>query len=467
MRKPATATAAPLLITVLCLLTLALQPLKAAAEEELSARQLLVELVNASRADRPAILDQIADTGQPVVGTFYEAWRLGRISEEENSARILLQNPDGSYQDLLSGESATPAGALKTNRASRAIRKDMKRLVDILDLSSPDPEKRIQAAEKLGMSQNAEYLPELRKRAEHQSDSRTQKAFREAIAISQLANGTHEEILSAIRTLGELKSFPARDFITAVDNTYREEKREGAGEIASAARKALERIDQHQKLVEFAGTLFRGLSLGSVLLLVAYGLAITFGQMGVINMAHGEFIAIGGYTTYLIQNHFAATYGLGTAAFGNYFLISLPCAFLTAALAGALLEKSMIRFLYSRPLESLLATWGLSMIIQQAFRLKFGAANVSVSSPEWLRGNLELFGIAMSYNRLFLIVFALLVIGGTWLLMNKTNWGLHVRATMQNRQMASNLGVPSGRVNMLTFAFGSGLAGLAGAFISQ
>ena len=239
------------------------------------------------------------------------------------------------------------------------------------------------------------------------------------------------------------------------------------------------------------GTAFRGLSLGSILLVVALGLAITFGLMGIINMAHGEMIAVGAYTCYLVQNLFGAgfafsitlpinfwgkpfTFGLhlpGLNATGGfyetYFLFAIPLSFLTAAAAGLLLERSVVRFLYRRPLESLLATWGVSLAMQQVFRMVFGANNVQVSSPAWLQGHFSVNDVMFGYNRVFVIAFAALIVLGTWLLLAKTPLGLFIRAVMQNRDMAACLGVRASRVNMLTFAFGSGLAGLAGAFLSQ
>jgi len=278
---------------------------------------------------------------------------------------------------------------------------------------------------------------------------------------SLLKNGSSEEQLDAVKALGDGAFFPARDFIETLSNETEDE------ELKKACATALKKIDSEQKRVEFYGSVVRGLSTGSVLLLVSYGLAITFGLMGVINMAHGEFIAIGGYTVYVVQGLFASWFGVGSSGYEWYFVCALPMAFLVSGFFGILLERGVIQFLYRRPLESLLATWGISMIFQQLIRLKFGAANVSVSSPQWLFGSFEAGGVSMSYNRLFLIAFALFVIFATWLLLNKTSWGLHVRATMQNRLMASSLGIKSARVNMMTFAYGSGLAGLAGAFLSQ
>jgi urea transport system permease protein len=376
----------------------------------------------------------------------------------------------GSYQLVASGARLVPdpAGKLEVSRPDRSLRRDLKRLVDVIDLASADETTRIEAALKLGKSQNPEYLPELRERLPKQTSPKTARAFAEAIAISELVNGTPAEVSAAIATLGRLKSLPAKGFLEALLRTL-----EAGGDDpnsaaqAAAASEAIKAIDAHQQVMENFGTAFRGLSLGSVLLVVCFGLAITFGLMGVINMAHGEFMAIGGYTVYVIQNLFARQFGDTSATYQWYFVAAIPCAFLTAALAGALLERGVIQFLYRRPLESLLATWGVSMILQQLFRLQFGAANVQVASPAWLSGNIDVAGVGMSYSRLFVIGFAVAIMILTWLLLTKTRLGLHVRATMQNRTMAASLGVPSARVNMMTFAFGSGLAGLAGAFLSQ
>ncbi|MBK1833065.1 urea ABC transporter permease subunit UrtB [Roseibacillus ishigakijimensis] len=439
------------------------------AQDELSTRKILSQVILLEDDAQEQAIAELRERGEPIIGEVVEAWRLGKVSIDETPAgpRVLLETSEDSYVDLLTGKAATASEEVKISRASRSLRKTLKRIVDVLDLRSPDLNKRIAAAEKLGLSQNEEYLPDLRELTPKQEDKKVKKAFQEALWISELKNGTPDEQLAAVSKLGEMKSYPARDFLEKLLSEKQETAPDNLADFEAAITTALRKIDDHQKIVEIAGTLVRGLSTGSVLLLVAYGLAITFGQMGVINMAHGEFIAIGGYTTYLVQNFFLTQYGPDSAAFQWYFIIALPIAFLASALVGAGLEKGLIQFLYKRPLESLLATWGVSMILQQVFRLKFGAANVAVASPGWLSGSYELWGISLSYNRISLIIFAALVVVVTWLLLTKTNWGLHVRATMQNRQMSSCLGVSSARVNMLTFAFGSGLAGLAGAFLSQ
>jgi urea transport system permease protein len=206
--------------------------------------------------------------------------------------------------------------------------------------------------------------------------------------------------------------------------------------------------------------LFNGISLGSILLLIALGLAITFGQMKIINMAHGEFIMIGAYTTYVLQQAFIQH--LPEAAFGYYFVLAIPLAFIIAALFGLIMEKTVVRFLYDRPSDSLLATWGVSLILQQAARSIFGAPNVAVVSPEWLNGGMALAGVTLPYKRLFIIGLVLMSILVLFLYLYKTSSGRRMKAVTLNRNMASCLGVSTRRVDSLAFALGSGFAGLAG-----
>jgi urea transport system permease protein len=251
--------------------------------------------------------------------------------------------------------------------------------------------------------------------------------------------------------------------------------------IRKAAADGIVRIEGSLALWEAGQNVWYGISLGSVLLLAAIGLAITFGVMGVINMAHGEMIAVGAYTTYLVQNIFGAGivipfFGLSLSIPGMhlggwvyqcYFIAAVPLSFLMAALVGIGLERGIIQWLYRRPLESLLATWGVSVVLQQVFKLMFGSNNVQVSSPVYLSGNWTVNDIIFGWNRVFVIGFALMIVFGVWLVLTRTSLGLLIRAVMQNRQMASCMGVRTDRVNMLTFGLGSGLAGLAGAFLSQ
>jgi urea transport system permease protein len=360
--------------------------------------------------------------------------------------------------------------------ADLRLKKAIKNTLDLMTLNDPDPEARRSAIMKLGMIQNPVYVPILQARIPKETNRHVQEALTEAIAITQLKNPDPSVQIPAIRQLGALVSIASRDVLTAVASDPASTPDE-----VKAAQSSLSLIQSHIDRVDFFGTLFRGLSLGSILLVVALGLAITFGLMGVINMAHGELIAVGAYTCYVVENVFAS--GLSLSPFGfsfhipglnlsgwqfqTYFIFAIPLAFLTAAGVGIILETSVIRFLYRRPLESLLATWGVSLILQQSFHLVFGAANVQVDSPSWLSGNFTVSDVILGYNRIFVIGFAIVIVFLTWLLLSRTPLGLLIRAVTQNRNMAACMGVRTERVNRLTFAFGSGLAGLAGAFLSQ
>jgi len=235
-------------------------------------------------------------------------------------------------------------------------------------------------------------------------------------------------------------------------------------ELKAALRAALDAIDLRLSIANFFTNVFSGLSLGSILLLAALGLAITFGLMGIINMAHGEMLMLGAYSTYVVQGLFRDYF---PGALDWYPLAALPVAFLVAAAVGALMERVVIRHLYGRPLETLLATWGLSLILIQAVRSIFGPQNVEVASPAWMSGALELYGVVLPYNRLVIIAFAFFVLGIVWYALNRTRMGLYVRGVMQNRPMADAIGVPTARVDMMAFALGSGIAGLGGVALSQ
>jgi urea transport system permease protein len=235
--------------------------------------------------------------------------------------------------------------------------------------------------------------------------------------------------------------------------------------LRAAAAAALKAIDGRETRNAIVGNLFYGVSLGSVLLLAALGLAITFGLMGIINMAHGELLMIGAYTTYVCQSLFRHY----LPAWENWYLLAaLPAAFCVAFAVGVVLERSVIRWLYGRPLETLLATWGISLMLMQAVRTVFGAQNVEVANPAWMSGGVTVLGsLVLPYNRIVIIGFAVVVVAAVWLILNKTRLGLFVRAVMQNRRMADCVGVPTGRIDMMTFGLGSGIAGLGGVALSQ
>jgi len=366
----------------------------------------------------------------------------------------------------------------KTADHTSALRRAMKAVLDVVDLVSPNRAKRLQAVQTIGQAQDASKIAVLEARLPLETDPHVQRALREALALIRLKDASVTVKLAALAELKELHTLSSADFLK---KSLQEAETAKNAELIAAAKSALHAVESHRSVVDFLGTLFRGLSLGSILLVLALGLAITFGLMGVINMAHGEMIAVGAYTTYLVQNIFGAGivipfFGLSLGipgmnltgwAYQCYFIAAIPLSFLMAALVGIGLERSIIQWLYRRPLESLLATWGVSVVLQQVFKLMFGSNNVQVSSPLYLSGNWTVNDIIFGWNRVFVIGFALLIVIGVWLVLTRTPLGLLMRAVMQNRGMASCMGVRTERVNMLTFGLGSGLAGLAGTFLSQ
>ena len=235
--------------------------------------------------------------------------------------------------------------------------------------------------------------------------------------------------------------------------------------IKANLKEAMSKIESKEKIAIALKQLFNGLTVSSQYLLIAIGLAITFGVMGIINLAHGEFMMLGCYVALMVQRLFASCFS--ESVLGLYFILALPLSFLFTAGVGYLLERSVIRFLYGRALDTLLATWGVSLIIQQVVRNVFGANNIDVRSPDWLQGGLSVFaGLFLPYKRLFIVGFTAFIICAVYWLFYRTRLGLRIRAVMQNREMSNCLGISSKSVNSFTFALGSGLAGVAGCNMS-
>ena len=469
-------------------------------------RQKLVQTILSEDEAQQKLLGELADSGAKVVRDVLTAWQRDSVYLYEDPASagakvpILLEDQqdaegkargirviDGKFvKDAAGKELRFASSDLNTAETDMRLRSVIQQSVDTLALASANPEERNSAVLKLGNSQKPRYIPILQNRLTKETNVEVRRSLDEGIALLQLADNDPKVQIAAVQHLAQLKS------IGSLDNIKNLMNKPGAnGDVVKACQNAANVIENHISFVNFIGTIFHGLSLGSILLVVALGLAITFGLMGIINMAHGEMIAVGAYTCYVVQNIFGTGFGFtitlpfsfggkmihfglhlpGLNATGwtyeSYFLVAIPLSFLMAALAGLLIERTVIRFLYRRPLESLLATWGISLVMQQLFRMVFGANNVQVNSPSWLLGHFSINDVTFDYNRVFVIAFAIVIVVGTWLLLTKTPLGLLIRAVMQNRAMASSLGVRTSRVNMMTFAFGSGLAGLAGAFLSQ
>jgi urea transport system permease protein len=467
-------------------------------------REKLVQTILSQGQDQQKLLNELAESGAKVVHDVLTAWVRDGVylydGPDGSKAPIVLDDQldgegkargirivDGQFVKDATGKELRFASADLTGaETDMRLRSSIQQSMDTLALAAANPEERNSAVLKLGNSQKPRYIPILQARLAKEPVAEVRRSIDEAIALLQMADPDPNVEIAAVQHSAELKS------IGSVDNIKRLMNKPGCpGEVVKACQRATYVIDQHINFVNFIGTIFHGLSLGSILLVVALGLAITFGLMGIINMAHGEMIAVGAYTCYVVQNIFGSGFGFSITlpisfggkmlSFGlhipginatgwtyeSYFLLAIPLSFVMAALAGLAIERTVIRFLYRRPLESLLATWGISLVMQQLFRMVFGANNVQVNSPAWLLGHFSANDVTFDYNRVFVIVFAIVIVIGTWLLLTKTPIGLLIRAVMQNRAMASSLGVRTARVNMLTFAFGSGLAGLAGAFLSQ
>lgn len=343
----------------------------------------------------------------------------------------------------------------------------IRNVIDLQVLASSDAGVRLKAVQSLGMRKDPEMIPTLEGALDGEEDETVRNALEEAIAFIEFESDDQAARIAAVIKLGEIPSIKAKDMLEAELEAQLAAGDDASGEMLDALQLSVKEINGYITRGQTFGTLFRGVSTSAVLLVAALGLAITFGLMGVINMAHGEMITVGAYSAYVTHELFMRWFGTASAGFGYYFVVSIVVGFFAAAIVGLILERAVIQFLYSRPLESLLATYGVSLVLQQAFRFFFGPNNVNVSSPMWLRGSFVHYDVLFAYNRLFVIGFAVLVVLFTYAVLNKTSIGLQVRSVMQNRAMASCMGVRTKRINMITFAFGSGLAGMAGACFSQ
>jgi urea transport system permease protein len=347
---------------------------------------------------------------------------------------------------------------------SNQMRRELETALAALNLFSTDAGARRQAIRALSEEIDESRLPLIEKALAAETDEALKTQLEQIRAATLIASDDVAHRLEAAKALAGSKTPATRALLAE-----RLKPADDGGESDATVRKelaaSLSAVESRLAWGEKLGVLFTGLSLGSILLLVALGLAITYGLMGVINMAHGELMMIGAYATYLVQNLFKA-YAPG--AFDAYIVVAIPASFFAAALVGAVLERSVIRWLYGRPLETLLATWGISLVLMQAVRSIFGAQNVQVENPAWLSGGVQVMSnLTLPFNRIAILVFAGLVLGGVALLIAKTRLGLFVRGVTQNRKMAACVGVNTARIDTYAFSLGSGIAGLAGCALSQ
>ncbi len=364
--------------------------------------------------------------------------------------------------DAVTGLALTPIPESSDNVViNNRVRSELNNALSSLKLFDSKPSVRRKAAEALLNDVSPDMLPVLTKAVAQETDAGIRELLLLAVAQINLSSPEASLRLSAVQALENSSSPNARNLLT----TLLDPAHEPVEAVRRAAQASLKSVDNRLALSDALARIFSGISLGSILMLAALGLAITYGVMGVINMAHGELLMVGAYATYVTQGWFRLHW---PQALEGYVLAAIPVAFLSAALVGVILERTVIRWLYGRPLETLLATWGLSLGLIQCARLMFGAQNVELTNPSWMSGRVALpWGLSLPWNRIDIILFSLFVLALVWVLMNKTRLGLFVRAVTQNRAMAGCMGVPTGLIDTVAFGLGAGIAGLGGVALSQ
>jgi len=379
--------------------------------------------------------------------------------------QVLIVNDDKAFDPATDKTGAVPDG-IDGVMVNNRLRGFVDSALSGLQLFSKQRDVRMAAALDLQKRVDPAQLPLIEKAYEKETDPDVRATLKLVVATAHLQAPDAATRKAAVEALADSDNMALKPTLRHMldknpDGSYVEPD----AAVRQALVGTISAINAREARTEFIGNLFYGVSLGSVLLLAALGLAITFGLMGIINMAHGEMLMIGAYTTYVCQILFRKFL---PGAFDAYLVAALPAAFLVAAAVGIVLERTVIRWLYGRPLETLLATWGFSLVLMQAVRTIFGAQNVEVSNPSWMSGGVTVLGtLVLSWNRIVIIFFALFVVLAVWLILNKTRLGLFVRAVTQNRRMADCVGVSTGRVDMLTFGLGCGIAGLGGVALSQ
>jgi len=406
-------------------------------------------------------INEVVASGNALAAPVIAALQEGRLLFSADSKHVFIREPSNRLIDAATGEPV--AGSAPTDLAPVRLNNRLRRIVEAalggLTLMAPDPGKRLEAAQAVLRSKDANALPALDQAIAKETDARVKQALIGARAgvVLYLESASDTDKIKAIDVISERGDQEALGLLGGLPAS-------ASAPVKKAAADAIASIQSSLAIWTALRNTWYGLSLGSVLLLAAIGLAITFGVMGVINMAHGEMVMLGAYTTYVVQEVIRAH---NPALFDYSLAFAIPLAFLFAGFVGILIERGIIRFLYGRPLETLLATWGLSLIIQQAVRTSFGPTNKDVGNPSWMSGSFDLGHITITYNRLWIIVFTLLIFVGLLALLRYTRFGLEMRAVTQNRAMAASMGIKTSRIDALTFGLGSGIAGLAGVALSQ
>jgi urea transport system permease protein len=409
------------------------------------------------------IVRDLAALGDPLVNPALTALADGNLQVRKTDSAIFITRDSGSGVVLIDPVTGKEAGeAAKTEiqkiKVNNSLRRIIRDSLGNLTLQSPDPTTRLQAAVTIFRNSDASQLAALDAAIASETNAGVKSQMELARASAILSSDrSDDKKVGAIKLIRERGGRDALSLLTATEAKT-------SGLVKDQAGAAVASIERTLAFWATGQNVWYGLSLGSVLLLAAIGLAITFGVMGVINMAHGEMVMLGAYTTFVTQDIIRDNF---SGLFNWSLLIALPLAFLVAAIVGIIIERGIIRHLYGRPLETLLATWGVSLILQQGVRSIFGPTNQEVGNPFWMSGSFQIGELDITWNRLWIIVFSLIVFLVLLVALNKTPLGLQMRAVTQNRRMASAMGIRTPFVDSMTFALGSGIAGIAGVALSQ
>jgi urea transport system permease protein len=406
-------------------------------------------------------ISQVTATGDARAAVILQALQNGQLMFSAEKKSVYIQDDASKLTDAATGQPVPgdPPDDLDTVRLNNRVRGALDAALGALTLLSPDSAKRFDAAQAVFKSREATALPALEAAIAKEQDASIKRAMMQARAAIVLnsADAKDADKLAAVDAMAQRADQDALGLLSSLPSGT-------SPPVVKAAAAAVIAIQKRLVLWDMVQNAWFGLSLGSVLLLACIGLAITFGVMGVINMAHGEMVMIGAYVTYVVQETIRNNH---PALFDYSLAIAIPAAFVVAGLVGILIERCIIRFLYGRPLETLLATWGLSLILQQAVRTMFGPNNREVGNPSFMSGAFDLGGITITYNRMWIICFSLAVFAALLGVLRFTRFGLEMRAVTQNRTMAASMGIRTSRVDALTFGLGSGIAGIAGVALSQ
>ncbi len=427
-------------------------------------------LCNATFEDKGQVAEQMVQSGHPSARQTLTALLEDRLYCRNQDQKVFLVKAgveDSPTISLIDPLTLKAAGSVASDDVTRIVtnnhlRRMLQTMLARFGLSSSDPTVRLDAVKDIERDLNEENLQLLRERSQVETSSKVKKEIAVALALTSLDSSDARERLAAISTLqNSLRQDVLNRLQGMLEKTPDGNFAESDAQVRKAAGAAVKSIESWRSFYSSLQTVLFGLSLGSVLVLIAIGLGITFGVMGVINMAHGELMMLGAYATYVVQI-------LMPGYIGSSILVAIPVAFFVSGLMGILIERTIIRFLYGRPLETLLATFGVSLILQQSVRTVFTALNRSVETPAWMSGTLQLNdALAITYNRLYIVIFTVLVFAALWVVLKKTRTGLQIRAVAQNRAMAKAMGIRSQWVDAITFGLGSGIAGIAGVALSQ